>query len=255
MRKVRWYWFPLIPLLCLVIAHFDRAATTSPGHWREASREPTGLAPDPATTREAVAQVYAARAVSWRGYFGVHTWIAVKPTDADSYTVYEVTRWNRRRDGTTVSVGEREPDGRWYGNAPKLIADLRGPEVDGLIERIDAAAREYPYASGYRVWPGPNSNTFTAHVLRQVPELRVDLPPNAIGKDFLGRQLVAGSPSGTGVQLSLMGLVGVMAGLEEGIEFNLLGMVYGVDPLDLAVKLPFAGQFGLLSSAAAQKGE
>ena len=48
--------------------------------WYEARRDPTGLAPDPATTPQAVIQVYAARAVSWRGIFSVHTWIAVKPT-------------------------------------------------------------------------------------------------------------------------------------------------------------------------------
>ncbi|MCZ6585936.1 MAG: DUF3750 domain-containing protein, partial [Gammaproteobacteria bacterium] len=36
--------------------------------WRTASRASVGLAPDPATTPEAVVQVYAARAVSWRGY-------------------------------------------------------------------------------------------------------------------------------------------------------------------------------------------
>ena len=56
----------------------------------EARRDPTGLAPDPATTPEAVIQVYAARAVSWRGVFSVHTWIAVKPTAAERYTRYEV---------------------------------------------------------------------------------------------------------------------------------------------------------------------
>jgi hypothetical protein len=35
--------------------------------WYEARRDPTGLAPDPAGTPEAVVQVYAAGAVSWRG--------------------------------------------------------------------------------------------------------------------------------------------------------------------------------------------
>ena len=48
--------------------------------WYEARRDPTCLAPDPAATPEAVVQVYAARAVSWRGVLAVHTWIAVKPT-------------------------------------------------------------------------------------------------------------------------------------------------------------------------------
>ena len=58
--------------------------------WYEARRDPTGLAPDPETTPEAVVQVYAARAVSWRGVFSVHTWIAVKPSGAQQYTRYEV---------------------------------------------------------------------------------------------------------------------------------------------------------------------
>src|SRR5947207_15449706 len=58
--------------------------------WYEARRDPTGLAPDPAITQEAVVQVYAARAVSWRGVFSLPTWIAVKPTAAQRYTRYEV---------------------------------------------------------------------------------------------------------------------------------------------------------------------
>src|SRR5207244_9101448 len=58
--------------------------------WYEARRDSTGLAPEPAATPEAVVQVYAARAVSWRGVLAVHTWIAVKPTGADRYMRYEV---------------------------------------------------------------------------------------------------------------------------------------------------------------------
>jgi len=42
-----------------------------PQDWRSASREPVGLAPDPATARDAVIQVYAARVIGWRGVFGV----------------------------------------------------------------------------------------------------------------------------------------------------------------------------------------
>ena len=56
--------------------------------WRTASREPAGIAPSPADTPEAVVQAYAADAWGWRGYFAVHTWIATKPSHADSYSVY-----------------------------------------------------------------------------------------------------------------------------------------------------------------------
>ena len=76
--------------LCLIagvvaLLLFARGGATD---WRTASREPVGLAPDPATTPEAVVQVYAARTWGWRGYFGVHTWVAVKPAGAAEYTVF-----------------------------------------------------------------------------------------------------------------------------------------------------------------------
>ncbi len=116
--------------------------------------------------------------------------------------------------------------------------------MDDVIRRIDEAVKGYPYAETYHVWPGPNSNTFTAFVLRDVPELRVDLPPTAIGKDFLGLSPVALTPSGTGGQLSLLGVAGVTAGWEEGVELNLLGLTLGLDPKSLAVKLPLVGSVG-----------
>jgi hypothetical protein len=226
------------------MAYLDRIESGPVGDWRSASRAPVGLAPDPTTTREPVVQVYAARAVRWRGYFGVHTWVAVKPRDADEFTVYEVNGWRLRRTGTAVSVDHRPPDARWFGNRPELLADLRGGGVDEVIARIEAAVDSYPYADTYRVWPGPNSNTFVAHVLRAAPELRADLPAHAIGKDYLGPAFVARSPSGTGGQLSFFGVVGALAGVEEGVELNVLGLTFGVDPLDLSLKVPMAGRLG-----------
>jgi hypothetical protein len=242
----------LLPPLLLALAHLDRESQRSPGNWRQASREPVGLAPDPAVTPEAVVQVYAARAVRWRGYVGVHTWIAVKAAGASAYTVYEVMGWRLRRAGTALSVGERVPDSRWFGNAPELIADLRGDDVDDVIARIEAAVAAYPYADSYRVWPGPNSNTFTAFVLRAVPELRADLPPTAIGKDYLGLRMLARTPSGTGYQFNLFGLFGALASTEEGLELNLLGLTFGLDPFDLAVKLPLAGRLSPFATGRAE---
>lgn len=212
--------------------------------WRLASREPVGLAPDPAVTPEPVVQVYAARALRWRGYFGVHPWIAVKPRDAAEWTVYEVNGWRLRRSGSAVVTSHRAPDARWFGNAPELLAERRGEGVDELIARIEAAVGTYPWKHRYRVWPGPNSNTFVAHVLRAAPELRVDLPPTAVGKDYLGLRPVARLPSGTGAQVSALGVLGLAAGWEEGLEVNLLGLTFGVDPRNLAVKLPLIGSLG-----------
>jgi hypothetical protein len=229
------------PLALLYLGFSGQLAASD---WRTASREPAGLAPDPAQTPEAVVQVYSARAVSWRGWFGVHTWIAVKPANAAEFTVHEVMGWRLRRTGTALVARNRPADGYWYGNEPELLGDIRGPGVDAIIERIEAAVKDYPYPDRYHVWPGPNSNTFTAFVLRRVPELRVDLPPTAIGKDYLGWRSVGRTPSGTGGQASLFGVVGVAAGVEEGLEVNVLGLNFGVDPKSLSVKLPIVGRLG-----------
>jgi hypothetical protein len=245
MKRPTAKWLLLLPVAAAALAHVDRAQNLAPGDWRNASRAAVGLAPDPSATREPIVQVYAARTVRWRGYFGVHTWIAAKRAGAPDYTVYEVMGWRLRRGGTTVSAQVRQPDARWYGNAPTLIAERRGQDVEALIDRIETAVADYPYADTYRLWPGPNSNTFTAHVLRTVPELRADLPANAIGKDYIGPAFVAWSPSGTGVQFNFFGLLGAMAGIEEGLEINALGLTFGIDPKDLAVKLPMAGSLSL----------
>ena len=217
-------------------------ATVTAQDWRTASREAVGLAPDPALVKDAVVQVYGARAVGAKGLFGVHTWVAVKPTDATSWTVYEVIGWRLRWSDSAVVVRTRDPDGRWFGSAPELYADKRGPGVDELIKRIDQAARSYPYAKEYTVWPGPNSNTFTAWIARAVPELEVDLPATAIGKDYLGGSIFGSAPSGSGFQVSLAGLLGVAASGVEGLEFNVLGLNVGLGPG--GIKLPFVGRIG-----------
>jgi hypothetical protein len=182
--------------------------------------------------------------VGWRGYLGVHTWIAVKPSHVDHFTIHEVIGYRLRREGTVVVSRVRAPDARWFGAYPELLRDVRGPGVDALITRIEAAVERYPYAKSYHVWPGPNSNTFTAFVLREVPELRVDLPPTAIGKDYLGIMPVALTPSGTGGQVSVLGVAGITAGWEEGVEVNVLGLTFGLDPLSLSIKLPLLGRIG-----------
>jgi hypothetical protein len=210
--------------------------------WRTASREPMGTAPDPKLVREAVVQVYGARTVGVKGYFGVHTWVAVKATDAPEWTTYEVIGWRLRYSDTAVVVRNRAPDGRWFGSEPELYTEKRGAGVDELIKRIDAAARSYPYAAEYSVYPGPNSNTFTSWIARKVPELDLDLPSTAIGKDYLGSSIVGSAPSGRGYQLSLAGMLGVAASPVDGLEFNLLGLNFGVSAWGL--KLPFVGTLG-----------
>lgn len=243
-----------LPLGLAVTSHYAEGGQGS--DWRTARRDSAGIAP-PAETHESVIHVYAARAFRWRGAFGVHSWIAAKPSGTDTWTRFEVMGFNVMRGGEAVRVGAGVPDAYWYGAMPTLLREVRGgAEVDAIIERLHTASREYPHNHEYRVWPGPNSNTYIAHLGRAVPELSIDLPPTAIGKDYLpAGGLVARAPSGGGMQFSLAGLLGVIVAPEEGLELNVLGLSAGVDVWPPALKLPGLGRIGWPSHPVPGDGE
>jgi hypothetical protein len=233
----------LLPLVWRAAAVW--AADEAP-HWSTARWDSTGLAPDPATTPEPVIQFYAARTWGWRGILGVHSWVVVKPRGADRYTRYEVVGWGVGPGVPAVRVSPRPPDGYWAGNRPVVLAERRGEGVDEMIVRLRQAVRDYPFPNEYRLWPGPNSNTFIAYLARAVPEMHVVLPPTAIGKDYLPPgDFAAAGTGGSGVQLSLLGVLGVTLGWREGVEVNLLGLVVGLDVARPALKLPGIGRLGV----------
>jgi len=215
--------------------------------YRTANRASTHIAPDPQTTPEAVIQAYSAYAFNWRGLFAVHTWIAVKPPNASNYVIYQVVGWRSWAGLPVLSVETDLPDRSWYDQNPQIILDLRGKQAEELIPQIAQAAKSYPYPQHYTAWPGPNSNTFIAYIARQVPKLGLALPSNAIGKDYLSAtQFFVRAPSGTGYQFSLFGLAGIIIARKEGLEINLLGLVYGISPT--AIKLPGFGDIKLKKS-------
>ena len=214
-------------------------------HWQKANRDSAGIAPQPETEKEAIVQVYAARTYNWRGYFAVHPWVSVKKKNEDFYTVYQVMGWQLRRTGSSVSAQKDIPDRYWYGSKPQLLQTLTGKEAEEAIPQIEQAVIDYPYADRYELWPGPNSNTFVTHIIRNVPALTVELPATAIGKDFIGyNDFVAPTASGTGKQFSLLGLLSLSIGLKEGIEIGFLGLSLGIDWYPPALKLPIIGRIG-----------
>ena len=217
---------------------------SGPTTWYAASRASVGLAPDPVLHADlAVVQVYAARTWGWRGRFAVHPWIIHKRAGQTEYTRHEVIGW---RAPDVVRRNSALPDGRWFGAEPVLLVDHRGVKAGAMIDAIEAAIASYPYADHYRSYPGPNSNTFLAHIGREVPQLALDLPAHAIGKDYRPLYAPVGlSATGRGVQVSLLGLLGLSVGLAEGIEFNLLGLHFGVDLDRPALRLPFIGRLGM----------
>lgn len=211
--------------------------------WWSARRDSAGIAPDPVqNSRIAIVQIYDAPTYGWRGLVAVHPWIIFKRAGETQYTRYDVIGWG---SGDVIHRNSSIPDGYWYGSRPRLLVDHRGVRAEAMIPQIEAAIKSYPYPQTYRAWPGPNSNTFMAHIGREVPELGLDLPANAIGKDYRSLIHPVGlSPSGKGVQVSLLGVLGLTLGAQEGIEVNILTVNFGVDFLSPALRLPFIGRLG-----------
>jgi hypothetical protein len=212
------------------------------GDWRSADRGSTGRLPDPAAHPGAIVRVFAARTVRWRGIFAVHCWIVLKAAGAAGYTRYDYTAW-----GEPIWRNRFVPDGRWFGAEPESVFAADGPPAAAMIPRIEAAVAGFALrnAGDYRVWPGPNSNTFVAAIMEAVPEAAVVLPPTAIGKDFpLDGRWLRLSPDRTGIRLTLGGYLGLAAGWRDGLEVNLLGAVAGLDLRRPALKLPGIGRIG-----------
>ena len=198
-------------------------------HWSQARRTPDRPLVE-AAADEALIQVYAARTYGWRGAFADHCWVAVREPGAARFVIYEVIGWRQWRGLPVVSQSSAPPSRSWYGNPARLLGEVRGAEATALLPKLEAAVASYPAPQFYRVWPGPNSNTFVAHVLREVPELGVALPPTAIGKDFPQGPWLQSTPGGKGLQLTLWGLAGVSMGWHEGVRLQWLSLEMGVNP-------------------------
>lgn len=214
-----------------------------PASWRSADWSATGLLPDPAESPDAAIYVLSARTGGFKGAFAVHSWIVVKEPGANTYTRYEKVGW-----GSPIRKDAYAADAAWYSNRPWIVAILTGKEAETALPDIQAAISTYPFAhrGDYRIWPGPNSNSFVAHVLRETPELDAVLPPNAVGRDYLaGGRWFSIDRDGRDVHLSLAGLIGLSAGLRSGLEFNLLGQSFGFDILRPAIKIPAIGRIGV----------
>lgn len=218
--------------------------------YKDAARHSAGLATPAKDQKEAIFQIYTARAFSWRGNFAIHPWVAWKKPEDKSYTVAQVTGWRVKRGLPALTVREDLPDRLWFDNIPEILDEHRGEKALGIIQQVEKLIEDYPFTKTYSLYPGPNSNTFVAYLIRHIPELKIELPSHAIGKDYLGKtRLLALSPSATGAQLSIWGLLGLTLGLNEGVELNLLGLNFGIDFWTPALKLPFLGRVGFKDKA------
>jgi hypothetical protein len=211
--------------------------------WRSADRSSAKLLPSPERLPDAVVRVFSARTVSWRGIIATHSWIVIKDQGAPRYERFDYTAW-----GAPIWKDRFVPDGRWFGSLPEVIFSADGETAARMIPAIRTAIQDYRYArpGDYRLWPGPNSNTFIAAIMQAVPNMRASLPPTAIGKDFpYDDRWVGLTPSRTGFRINLGGYFGITAGWYEGLELNLLGAVAGIDIRRPALKLAALGRLGM----------
>lgn len=229
-------------LLPLAVHAALYASKDRPASFRDADWSSVGMLPPADADRDARFLVFTGRTGRWKGIFAVHSWIVFKPENSTNWSRYDMVGW-----GQPVRTNGWAPDGRWFGDTPRVLVDVRGPAAAALIPKVKGAIAAYRYnhSGDYRIWPGPNSNTFTAAVLRAVPELETTLPSNAVGKDFRAYPYLGPTDSSTGIEASLWGVLGVKVGWVEGVEVNVLGLVAGLDLRHPGLKLPGFGRIGV----------
>jgi hypothetical protein len=99
-----------------------------------------GRAQGLATDSEPVVQVWGARARGFKGIFGVHSWIAVKPGGATEYTVYEVIGWRLEVDLPATAIGKdyiesivsTAPSGSGFQFSLRGLLGVAASRVDGV---------------------------------------------------------------------------------------------------------------------------
>ncbi|MEM7641561.1 MAG: DUF3750 domain-containing protein [Pseudomonadota bacterium] len=246
-RLLRWtaLGFALLFLLPSAASAIWWSQQDRPASWRAADWGPSGILPAATDTQDATIHILAARTGGAKGAVSVHSWVVLKRAGDTAWTRHEVVGW-----GTPLRQDAYAPDAHWYSNAPEIVGTITGPDAAAAIPRIEAAIATYPWADrgAYTIFPGPNSNTFVAHILRQVPDLDIALPPHAVGRDWLGPGLQTARSASGDVHLSANGLAGLSLGPRTGVELHLLGQTFGLDLRDPALKLPAIGRVGLPTS-------
>ncbi|WP_075290119.1 DUF3750 domain-containing protein [Pararhizobium arenae] len=214
-----------------------------PGSWREADWSSAGILPKADANQEAAIYVFSAATGGMKGAVASHSWIVTKAAGDTTYNRYDKVGW-----GSPIRRNGYPADARWYSNTPHMVVSIKGDAASRLIPKVEQAIQSYPYATpgAYRIWPGPNSNTFVAHVLRSVPELDAVLPPDAVGRDYLPEgKLFHIDADARDLHATLYGLLGVSMGLRSGFEVHFMGLVAGIDVARPGLKIPAIGRVGI----------
>lgn len=219
------------------------AAGEHPGSWRNADWSSSGLLPGARDVPGAAVHILFARTGGLKGALAAHSWIVYKRAGETEWTRYDKVGW-----GMPVRRNGYPADGRWYSNDPVILESLSGEQAEAVIPDLEKAIASYPYSErgDYTIWPGPNSNTFVAHVLAATPGLHAALPPEAVGKDYRPfSDALRLEKGGAGFDLTLGGYAGLALGARSGLELRFLGLVAGFDLADPALKIPGFGRIAI----------
>ena len=115
-------------------------------------------------------------------FVAVHYW----------FVVYDETGRHRWEVWQTKNAGGRsighvhcdlKPPEEHVGGGPTRLAAVWTGEDALKIRQVLENPEDYPFREKYGYWPGPNSNTFAAWVLRKAG-IRHALGPMALGKRY-----------------------------------------------------------------------
>jgi hypothetical protein len=98
----------------------------------------------------------------------VHHWFVVfrpRERQADRWEVWQTPNAGGKSWGH-VHRNLMHPD-RPVGGGPTCIAAAWTGEEARRLRSVMERPEEYPYRNLYRYWPGPNSNTYAAWILRR----------------------------------------------------------------------------------------
>lgn len=210
--------------------------------WRSADWSSAGILPPKPAADEAKIYVLSARTGGMKGAFATHSWIVIKPKGQTTYDRYEVVGW-----GVPLRKNAYDADGKWYSNIPKINHEISGDRAAKLIPQLEQTIANYPWRNrgDYTLWPGPNSNSFVASVLRDVPALSAHTPTSAVGRDYPTDGRWFGRNKNGTYFATLGGYAGVAFGGGRGFEINFLGLVAGFNPSIWEIKIPAFGGYRL----------
>lgn len=176
----------------------------------------------------------------WYSRFASHVWIEYRQKGDQNWTRVEA---NTEPLQEPIHPSVANHNVRW-GRDVELLAVYLLEDAANMIPHIKESALRHSEGFEYRAYPGPNSNTYAARIIADVPNLDVELPHNAIGKDYTTTISAGLTPSRDGLHLDTLPL-GLSLGYQQGLELHLIGLTAGLSLWPPQLKIPFLPRIGL----------